>query len=279
MKVYLYRFLALTLIAAAGDALPDNLPAPSYSTSTTMHWDISTPSNAYANAAPPADYSYDLVTSTGACSYTGTAGAQSPSVNASGIVMPGSYSSGSVAISQGQGGGAGSYNGDPECADVNGGTGGAGATGGAVTAGLLYTSTITQVTFSATGIMAQSIGGPGGAGGTTDVGGSGGNGGLGGTGGYVQVSNSVSIITNTSSGYGIWAQSAGGYGGSGGGTSVYYVPDGDSGGSGAAGASGGEVSVSNSSYIKTPSSIPIFAQSIGGNGGSGGSGSCSLPCQ
>lgn len=121
--------------------------------------------------------------------------------------------------------------------------------------------------FLYTALWAQAIGGNGGDGGSH-----GGDGSPGGIGGTVSVNNSVAIYS--SNGYGIYAQSAGGWGGRGTDANMgWYVPGGGSGGDGSAGASGGKVIVNNYASITTPNGTPIFAQSIGGNGGSGGNAS------
>lgn len=124
-----------------------------------------------------------------------------------------------------------------------------------------------SASFLYTPLWAQSIGGNGGDGGSH-----GGDGAPGGAGSTVTVNNSVAIYS--SNGYGIYAQSAGGWGGRGtDANSGWYVPGGGSGGDGSAGASGGIVIVNNYANITTPNGNPIFAQSIGGNGGSGGNAS------
>ncbi len=157
------------------------------------------------------------------------------------------------------------------------------------------------------GIFAQSVGGGGGAGGdargysmsfspskskgATSVSVSlGGYGGAAGDGGEVDAENSGQIITDGAFSYGIFAQSVGGGGGTGGlvstgGDEIIWVLDklnkGDAkggqiaiGGSGAAGGDGGLVTVTNSGLIYTrgEQAHGVFAQSVGGGGGNGGSG-------
>jgi len=200
-----------------------------------------------------------------------------------------------------------------------GGSGGAGGNGGnatAMNAGLLQTQGQ-----DAYGVFAQSVGGGGGAGGdasstsmayqqakldvTTAIGGAGKAGGKGGT---VNVWNSGLITTDKAKSIGVFAQSVGGGGGTGGvGTTdaggVYSAGDYSTqlsvavGGKGGAAGNGGNVTVEN--YISADSSDPnpfsdagllsnrdvtgnggiltqgdlaagIFAQSVGGGGGNGG---------
>ncbi|MCD8536985.1 MAG: hypothetical protein LRY56_05615 [Burkholderiaceae bacterium] len=182
--------------------------------------------------------------------------------------------SGIVVNSQGGAGGWGGNNGNSGCAGVSGADAGAGGNGGIVQVMLNGSQTYPAAAFAGAGLYVQSIGGDGGNGGYSTEGGNGGNGGVGGRGGNVTVTNDTFISTSGSGGYGIWALSAGGWGGSGGGAS-YWVPTDSTGGSGSAGAAGGSVEANNYGQITTPQSIPIFAQSIGGNGGSGASGNAS----
>lgn len=147
-------------------------------------------------------------------------------------------------------------------------TGGTGAKGGDLNVTFSpgqYSSinTATPSGWSST-IFLQSIGGSGGDGGH-----GGGNGGIAGGGGSVVFTNSVNITTNS---YGIYAQSLGGWGGNGtNGSGSWWT--GSNGGTGSAGGTGGAVFVKNNANIFSNYSIPIFAQSIGGNGGNGGNGS------
>ncbi len=122
------------------------------------------------------------------------------------------------------------------------------------------------------GILAQSIGGSGGNGGESgglvsygDTGGAGGNG------GDVTVTNFGVIKTFGASARGIFAESIGGGGGTGGDSSGLAAV----GGKGGPGSFGGTVTVGNSGSITTigNKSIGIFAQSVGGGGGDGGSSS------
>ena len=157
------------------------------------------------------------------------------------------------------------------------------------------------------GIFAQSVGGGGGAGGdargysmsfspskakgSTSVSVSlGGYAGAAGDGGEVDVDNSGLIYTSGAGAYGVYAQSVGGGGGTGGlvstgGDEIIWVLDklnkGEAkggqiaiGGSGGAAGDGGLVTVDNSGVIVTlgQTAHGIIAQSVGGGGGNGGSG-------
>ena len=196
-----------------------------------------------------------------------------------------------------------------------GGNGGAAGDGGTVIVNSYLCSGceswIATAGNSATGIVAQSIGGGGGNGGAGDASvaspnlggttgsslslsyGVGGSSAGAGSGGAVTVSNGPgALITTTGSGsQGILAQSIGGGGGNGGGGAA--SGSGDTlnvnvavGGSSGAGGNGGSVTVTNGGTISTgqamilSNGIPfatggdavgILAQSIGGGGGTGGS--------
>ncbi|MEW5421159.1 hypothetical protein [Amorphus sp. 3PC139-8] len=207
-----------------------------------------------------------------------------------------------------------------------GGSGGTGNLGGAVTVSNLSASTILTSGSSSHGIHAQSIGGGGGNAGSSSAGSGagkikldvsvGGNGGSGNDGGAVTVTNDGTITTGGSytmedgtvvatggDAIGIFAQSVGGGGGTGGGTdpattfgfngqfintvksvaqkgltqspslSISYSASVDVGGKGGAGGGGGDVTVTNTGSITTygQRSYGIEAQSIGGGGGNGGS--------
>ena len=154
--------------------------------------------------------------------------------------------------------------------------------------------TITTNGDRSNGIQAQSIGGGGGNGGfavSTSVGitstslAVGGQGGAGGSGSTVEVTNGdpahpndfgTMITTNGSSANGIFAQSVGGGGGSGGFSVAAGLGLADStgisvGGSGGTAGNGATVTVKNDATIQTfgTSSEGIFAQSVGGGGGVG----------
>lgn len=148
----------------------------------------------------------------------------------------------------------------------------------------------------ADGIHAQSVGGGGGDGGfglalAASIGGAemtnisvgvaiGGKGGAGGTGNEVTVDNSGAITTDGAKSNGIFAQSVGGGGGTGGfaatGTVTVSQTSGgvgvSVGGGGGSGNFARKVTVDNSGAITTygKESLGIMAQSIGGGGGNGG---------
>ena len=120
------------------------------------------------------------------------------------------------------------------------------------------------------GIVARSLGGAGGDGGDSD-GGFVSRGGAAqgpGPGGPVMVNNSSDITTDGFFSRGIFAQSVGGFAGSGGSASglVAFGANGNSGGD------GGTVNIDNTGTVVTsgPFSMALFAQSVGGGGGSGG---------
>jgi hypothetical protein len=137
------------------------------------------------------------------------------------------------------------------------------------------------------GILAQSIGGGGGDGGFAVAGGIangptasfalGGSGAGGGFGRNVLLDSSTSVITHGDDSHGVFAQSLGGGGGSGG----FAVTGGISrndvsasiGGSGAGGGAGGLVTLNNTAELIDTSgnhAYGVIAQSIGGGGGDGG---------
>ena len=184
-----------------------------------------------------------------------------------------------------------------------GGTGGTGALGGDVDVNFFNrTVTVGGVTQSVSpviyttgdrsrGVFAQSVGGGGGSGGFATqtsfgyaIGASaavGGNGGTGGHGGHVMVDGDVTIITDGDYAEGLFAQSVGGGGGSGGFALSMAFSGGETvsgafalalGGSGAAGGLGGEVDVNSGGAIQTDGqfSTGLVAQSVGGGGGTGG---------
>jgi hypothetical protein len=152
-----------------------------------------------------------------------------------------------------------------------GGDGGAGGAPGTATV-----SNVLSLTTSgngAAGIWAQSVGAAGGDGGT--VGGcivcSGGSGAAASSGQTVQVTNSGVITTGGSNAVGIFAQSVGGFAGSGGGSFGLFSFGGNPSSAGA----GGQVTVTTTGGSITTTgngSTAIFAQSVGGGGGTGGAG-------
>ncbi len=151
----------------------------------------------------------------------------------------------------------------------DGGDSRAGGHGGTVD--LANSGTILTTGAGSHGIFAQSIGGQGGdggsAGGLVSLGGEGARGGNGGT---VIVANTGKITTQGTGSDGIFAQSVGGGGGSGGRSNGFVSLGGD----GEAGGDGSSVTVTNSGTIITSGTMArgIFAQSVGGGGGSGGRG-------
>ncbi len=246
-------------------------------------------------------------------------GAVTVTSSGSSIAVSGEGSRGIVAQSIGGAGGEGSVGieGSIESADSAssttqldlgiGGSGGGGGSGGTVT--VTNTAAITtNVTdlggFTDNhGILAQSLGGGGGNGGVGISGdvtnaeeskaltiGIGGSSDSGGDGGSVTVTNKINgiIATSGSGSYGIFAQSLGGGGGTGG-IGVEGDVEGDEdassvtqlefglGGSGGSGGDGGQVFISNKASISSSLDVNgegaqmhgIFAQSIGGGGGSG----------
>ncbi len=151
------------------------------------------------------------------------------------------------------------------------GSGGYGGSGGAVIITNSVDGTISTTGIQSHGILAQSIGGSGGSAGISGnllvaLSGAGDNGGNGGT---VEVENRGTILTSGDSSRGIFAQSIGGGGGSGG------IAGGlvSVGGSGSNGGSAAAVTVTNygTGIIQTQGfdADGIMAQSIGGSGGSG----------
>ncbi|GMN03054.1 hypothetical protein [Erythrobacter sp. MTPC3] len=192
-----------------------------------------------------------------------------------------------------------------------GGVGGMGNVGGAID--IASRGSIVTQGNNAVGILAQSIGGGGGAGGsvgalamsvtkpnatgtttnlTMELGGAGGDGNIGGT---VTVLNEGTIDTLGELSHGIFAESIGGGGGSGGATGVDFelfngyveggIPNGSLstgnnatnisvalGADGGIGLDGGAVTVTNRGDIVTRGlqANAIFAQSIGGGGGQAG---------
>ena len=173
---------------------------------------------------------------------------------------------GILAVSQGGVGGTGGSG----SGTTGGGSGGFGGNGGAIN--VIGDWGITTDGLIAHAIWAKSVGGaagPGGSGGWLF--GSPGSGGSGSDGGNVTVISGGKLVTRGILSFGIYAQSVGGFGGSGG---ISTGPFWSFGGDGGSAGSGGEVNVVNlSNGSITTSGIgshAIFAQSIGGGGGSGG---------
>jgi hypothetical protein len=201
--------------------------------------------------------------------YGGTSGGGGPVVveNNGSIFTAGEGAHGILAVSRsGQGGAGGSTFG----LVGSGGSGAQPGNGGTVTVTNTQGATIQTKGLGSHGIFAMSVGGQGGAGGSADslFTGSGGDGGGGGDGKPVQVINNGTIITLSELSRGIFAQSVGGGGGSGGNSAGLVA----FGGTGSLGGSSGTVAVTNSGGITTSGrgSDGIFAQSVAGSGGSGG---------
>ncbi|MCF8003440.1 MAG: autotransporter outer membrane beta-barrel domain-containing protein [Chromatiaceae bacterium] len=170
----------------------------------------------------------------------------------------------------------------------HGGNGGAGGTASDVT--LTNQASVTTAGSSATGVLAQSMGGGGGSGGVTASGSfgivgdlnitHGGDAGDGGTAGKVTLTNTNTIDTSGDSSHGVFAQSLGGSGGTGGflgtGSGAAGPISGSVnvsvGGDGGKGGQADSVNITNSGQITTSGyqSTGMTAQSIGGNGGDGG---------
>jgi len=206
-----------------------------------------------------------------------------------------------VALSQG---GLGSVGTEAYAVDSYGGNGGIGGNGGDIqlltgssgataniaavgaptsatgaTVPINANGSVAQAAVMAAGIQAQSIGGLGGAGATGDGGaGHAGAGGKAGDAGTVVVSmGSTNITTTGFAAAGVLAQSIGGAGGNGAGTSGIFS---HTGGHGGEGGNASEVDVASYEWTATQptslistsgaDSMGIVAQSIGGGGGAGG---------
>jgi len=178
-----------------------------------------------------------------------------------------------------------------------GGSGGAGNAGGAVK--VFNIGNIETFADQSHAVFAQSVGGKGGTGGTSVAAagayggdnlnvtvGVGGTGGEGGIGGEVLVSNQKNINTHGDLSSGVFAQSIGGGGGTGGasvaGSATFFKGTAQNaknvnlgfsvGGKGGKGNEGGTVTVTNNGEIITTGIVShgIFAESVGGGGGQGG---------
>ncbi|MBN9051534.1 MAG: hypothetical protein J0H78_18910 [Rhizobiales bacterium] len=198
----------------------------------------------------------------------GKGGAVSVTLNGT-ITTQGADAGGIHAISRGGGGGnAGNCGSGSIC--WTGSDSGKSADGGAISVTTLTGSLIDTNGSFANGIYAASIGGFAGDGASSSGAllAFGSNGASAGDGGHVIVDNAGGIVTRVASSYGIFAQSVGGGGGSGGRSGGIVALGGD----GAPGGKGGIVDVGNSGSILTlgSGSIGIFAQSVGGAGGDGG---------
>ncbi len=186
-------------------------------------------------------------------------------------------------ISQGGVAGNGGKGDAQSAGDGTGGEGGRGGEGGTITLTIPSGGNVTLTTTgdSAPAISLQSLADDGGNGGDGESdfagNGDGGDGGAGGAGGEVKADiQGVSISTNGTKSYPIFARSYGGAGGDGGdGNSVF---GGGSGGSGAGSGPGRAVSVTfsgsiTSACVSCEDAGGAFLQSVGGFAGDGGSGS------
>ena len=167
-------------------------------------------------------------------------------------------------------GGFGGGGGDSSGLWGSGGDGGHAGRGGNVS--VTNSGALFATGFLSRGIFAQSVGGGGGNGGSASgIYALGGDGGSGGDGGLVDVTHLAggSIWTDGHLSDGIFAQSVGGGGGTGGSAASVTLSIGGSGGQGGDGAS---VYVASSGSIDTSGTTArgIFAQSVGGGGGNGG---------
>jgi hypothetical protein len=203
-------------------------------------------------------------------------------------------SHGLFAQSVGGGGGSGGFSvkgglgGSADLGASFGGAGGAGAAAGEVAVHTRGTLISTSGEHSY-GVLAQSIGGSGGDGGFSVAGGisasanvnfaMGGSGGAGAEGKDVTLTNSSTVNTVGSDSHGLFAQSVGGGGGSGGfsvagGISASSAQVGVSiGGAGGGGARSGNVTLTTTGQTvgtEGDRSYGVLAQSIGGSGGNGG---------
>ena len=240
----------------------------------------------------------------------GGAGGKGGTVNVTNnqtLSTTGDYSTGIYAQSVGGGGGSGGKAGTGFSGDLSiGGWGASGSDGGTVS--VTNNGTITTTGSVASAIWAQSVGGGGGDGGAADFGSArsarneiiknlrkkgfkegiqeiakktfaptigisvGGFAGAAGDGGNVTVSNTFALGTTGDGSHGIFAQSVGGGGGTGGEAILTNVGKVGIGGMGGASGKGGNVTVTNSGSITTTGtgSYGIFAQSVGGGGGVAG---------
>jgi hypothetical protein len=182
----------------------------------------------------------------------------------------GLYSAGILAQSVGGGGGNGG--GVALTGITIGGGGGASGNGGEVLVFNTDTGTILTMGKLAHAILAQSVGGGGGSGGSNSliaavaVGGAGGSAG---SGGHVKATNDGAIETQGDFSVGVFAQSIGGGGGTGGSVLLSGISIGGVGGSA---GNGGLVEILNTASVKTTGrgADALRAQSVGGGGGAGG---------
>jgi hypothetical protein len=208
------------------------------------------------------------------------------------IATRGNDSHGIFAQSLGGGGGSGGFAvaaGISTQGSVNAALGGTGEGGGSAQDVTVLSSgdAIQTQGTHAYGIAAQSVGGGGGDGGFAVAGGIangptasfalGGSGDGGGAGRNVLLNSSTSVVTHGDDSHGVFAQSLGGGGGSGGFAITGGISRNDVGasigGSGDGGGAGGEVTLNNTATVVDTSgkhAYGVLAQSIGGGGGDGG---------
>ncbi|WP_454760314.1 hypothetical protein [Caulobacter segnis] len=222
--------------------------------------------------------------------------------SASDIGTGGDGAHGIFAQSVGGGGGAGGFSlsgalsgGSQNSLALNASIGGAGGVGGTGNDVKVEVTGLTHTTGDGShGVFAQSVGGGGGDGGwagrlTGAVGANksvtlgvslGGSGGSGGASGDVEVDIINEILTTGDASHGVFAQSVGGGGGTGGFTIAANLGATKAvniglalGGSGGGAGMAGDVHVTTTKTINTKGdgAIGVFAQSVGGGGGSGGS--------
>ena len=245
------------------------------------------------SVATNATSTYGLGLSLGGAGGSGGSAGTVGVTNAGAIGTLGDFSNGIFAQSVGGGGGTGAFaviGGVTTSVNGQVAIGGAGAgagNAGAVTVG--NSGLIVTQGQQAMGIDAESIGGGGGSGGfsvasslTTSSGTGvsiGGTAGGGGNGAGVTVTNSGNIETTGATSHGIYAESVGGGGGSGGFSVAGGVTGGGAlglalGASGGTGGNGGNVVVNNTAtgtiLANGFHSDGVFAQSVGGGGGDAG---------
>jgi hypothetical protein len=212
----------------------------------------------------------DTILGFGAGSGTGGAGSDGGSVTVTtgsgNIVTNGDGAHGIYGLSVGNNGGSG---GASFGFVGNGGSGGIGGKGGVVS--LTNNGGISTFGIGSHGIFAQSIGGGGGDAGTSGgIVAFSGVGDAGGTSGNASGTNNGTILTDKKFARGIFVQSIGGGGGSGGDAGGLFAL----GGTGAGGGDAGTATALNTGTISTKGegSDGIMVQSIAGSGGGGGGG-------
>jgi hypothetical protein len=207
--------------------------------------------------------------SLGAGSGTGGAGSDGGTVTVTtgsgSIITNGDKAHGIYGLSVGNNGGSG---GSSFGFVGNGGGGGIGGKGGVVS--LTNNGDISTFGEGSHGIFAQSVGGGGGDAGTSGgIAAFSGVGDSGGDGGNASATNNGTILTENNFSRGIFVQSIGGGGGSGGDSGGIFAL----GGTGAGGGEAGTATAVNNGiiYTKGEGSDGIMVQSIAGSGGAGGS--------